>query len=306
MALTRLLLLAAGIAGAALMLWGYIGPRYLADFMPFLVLASAVAMVDIWRRLRGRSRRAPIGVSAVIAVVALFTIAANVGMAITPNEEWDTTQVVNYVAAQEAVSNLTGHPLQSNVSSRGRPPGLRGRRTSCSWWATATASTSRQARTIRTVPSELFHRNTWLAVERGHKFQHTFRATFDQPSSGTPFLSLVSAGRNSVSVYALPTARHRLVRVLFTYSSPGHTLYSITPYVAPVRSTTSKSSPIPRNTKYWCPWTGTWYLTGTLVTSDPIVADIQHASAGGQPPALTVTNVTGSTPQPTICRSLVG
>ena len=46
-------------AGAALLLWGYIAPRYLADFVPFLVLASAVAMADIWRRMEGRSRRAP-------------------------------------------------------------------------------------------------------------------------------------------------------------------------------------------------------------------------------------------------------
>ncbi len=53
---TRLLLLAAGSAGAALMLWGYIAPRYLGDFVPFLVLASAVAMADIFRRLEGRKR----------------------------------------------------------------------------------------------------------------------------------------------------------------------------------------------------------------------------------------------------------
>jgi hypothetical protein len=39
---TRLLLLAAGSAGAALMLWGYIAPRYLGDFVPFFALASYV------------------------------------------------------------------------------------------------------------------------------------------------------------------------------------------------------------------------------------------------------------------------
>ena len=55
---TRLLLLAAGSAGAALMLWGYIAPRYLGDFVPFLVLASAVAVADIFRRLEGRRRLA--------------------------------------------------------------------------------------------------------------------------------------------------------------------------------------------------------------------------------------------------------
>ena len=47
-----------------------------------------------------------------IGVLAVFSIAANVGMAITPNEEWDTTQVLHYVEAQKAVSDVTGHPLE--------------------------------------------------------------------------------------------------------------------------------------------------------------------------------------------------
>ena len=112
---TRLLLLAAGSAGAALLLWGYIAPRYLGDFVPFLVLASAVAMADIFRRLEGRKRSLRVGAVAVIAVVALFSIAANIGMAITPNEEWNTTQVLHYVEAQKTVSDFTGHPLSADV-----------------------------------------------------------------------------------------------------------------------------------------------------------------------------------------------
>ena len=55
-ALTRVLLVAGLIAGAALFIWGYIAPRYLADFVPLLALASGVAVVDVWRRLEGRSR----------------------------------------------------------------------------------------------------------------------------------------------------------------------------------------------------------------------------------------------------------
>ena len=112
---TRLLLLASGSAGAALLLWGYIAPRYLGDFVPFLVLASAVAVADIFRRLETRTRRVRVGSLVTIGVVALFSITANVGMAIAPNEEWDTTQVLNYVQAQKTVSDLTGHPLESEV-----------------------------------------------------------------------------------------------------------------------------------------------------------------------------------------------
>ena len=83
---TRLLLLAAGSAGAALMLWGYIAPRYLGDFVPFLVLASAVAMADIFRRLEGRQAVGAGRGGRRHRVVALFSIVANIGMAIVPNE----------------------------------------------------------------------------------------------------------------------------------------------------------------------------------------------------------------------------
>ena len=82
---------------------------------PFLVLASAVAMADIFRRLESGARSVRVGAVGVIAVVALFSITANIGMAIVPNEEWDTTQVLNYVQAQKTVSDLTGHPLESHV-----------------------------------------------------------------------------------------------------------------------------------------------------------------------------------------------
>ncbi len=107
-----ILLLAAGGAAAALLLWGYIAPRYLGDFMPILVLASAVGIADIFRRLEGRQRSIRLGATGLIAVVAVFSIVANIGIAVVPNEEWDTTQLLSYVQAQKTLSDWTGHPLE--------------------------------------------------------------------------------------------------------------------------------------------------------------------------------------------------
>ena len=118
LALARIPLLAAAIAGVALFVWGYIAPRYLADFVPFLVLASAVAMADIWRRLAGAHRPARMATAVAIGVVGLFTITANVGMALTPNEEWDQAEARHYVAVQKAVSDVTGHPIDAHVQQR--------------------------------------------------------------------------------------------------------------------------------------------------------------------------------------------
>ena len=113
MARTRILLIASAVAGTALFIWGYIAPRYLADFMPFLVLASAVAMVDIWRRLEGKKLSARYATLVGICLVALFTAVANFGIAVIPSEEWNTTQVLNYVQTQKTFT--TPAALRSQV-----------------------------------------------------------------------------------------------------------------------------------------------------------------------------------------------
>ena len=158
------------------MLWGYIGPRYLGDFVPFLVLASAVGLADIFRRLDGRRRRVRVAAVAVIAALALFSIAANIGMAIVPNEEWNTTQLVNYVQAQKTVSDLTGHPLQARVvRGNALPP-----------WGPAgelyvvgncSGLYISNGENYSTVPSQQYQRTTWMPVELGQPFEHTFQMT---------------------------------------------------------------------------------------------------------------------------------
>lgn len=170
---TRLLLLAAGAAGAALMLWGYIAPRYVGDFVPFLVLASAVAAADIFRRLEQRHRSIKLGVLVTLSIAALFCIVANIGMAIVPNEEWNTTQVLNYVNTQHALSDLTGHPLQSHVVQGDFLPA----------WGPAgqlyvigncTGLYVSNGENYSTVPSEQYQRTTWMTVQLGPAALHNF------------------------------------------------------------------------------------------------------------------------------------
>jgi hypothetical protein len=56
--LARLILVTAVAGTAGVVVWGYISQRYIADFMPFFIIASAVGMIEVWRLLEGRSRRA--------------------------------------------------------------------------------------------------------------------------------------------------------------------------------------------------------------------------------------------------------
>jgi hypothetical protein len=212
---TRLLLLAAGSAGAALMLWGYIAPRYLGDFVPFLALASAVAMADIFRRLDGRERAVKVGAVAAITVAAMLGIIANIGMAVVPNEEWSTAQVHSFVQAQKAVSDIIGHPLQSRV--------LRG--DSLPVWAPAgqlyvagncTGLYISNGERFYTVPSEQYLRSTWMTVELGPTAEHTFSLRVGNVR-GPETVRLLSAGPDTVEVTAQPIPVGH--RVLLTFNN---------------------------------------------------------------------------------------
>ena len=47
----RILLLASAASGAAIFIWGYLANRYLADFLPFLVIGATLGLVDVWRQM---------------------------------------------------------------------------------------------------------------------------------------------------------------------------------------------------------------------------------------------------------------
>jgi hypothetical protein len=98
------------------MIFGWVLERFVGDFMPLLILASSIGTVDIWSRLQGKRRylRAIVA-PAVIGILALFGLLANVGFAITPTPGWTRVQADDYVEVQQALSNVTGHPLSRDV-----------------------------------------------------------------------------------------------------------------------------------------------------------------------------------------------
>jgi len=302
-ALTRLLLLAAGSAGAALMLWGYIAPRYLGDFVPFLVLASAVAMADIFRRLESQSRSRRVGAVGVISILALFGIAANFGMAVVPvADEWDTTQVLNYVQTQKTLSDITGHPLNSNVV-RGDslptwgPAGQLADVGNCSGLYISNGEN------YATVPSSQFTRATWMTVQLGTPFQHAFRVTPRQvTSSETQSVTLVDAGGVAFTVKATPTDGHQVVMTLGFYGpnarsvsrrfiEPAGTTHDLLVTTDPVKHQFAASlDGVPR-------------VSGTFTTHGPIHTDVSAPPGDPSPRILTVTST--PLPPPTICQQLI-
>jgi len=111
----RLLLVSAAVAAGPVMIFGWIYERFVAEFMPLLVLSSALGMVAIWRWMEMRSRTGRIWVVAAIGVLGAFGVWSNMGYAVMPDVNWTHTQLTNYLGVQRSVSDVTGHPLDHYV-----------------------------------------------------------------------------------------------------------------------------------------------------------------------------------------------
>jgi len=195
--LVRIPVLAGLLGCAGVVVWGYLAPRYLADFMPFFIIASAVGLTDIWRRVDlrfGDQRRTPRRVLlGSVAVLGVFGIVANLGLASTPNDEWSTTQSLGYVQMQKSISDSTGQPLVGNIL-RGSvlPP-----------WAPADkvfivnncrALYVSNGMNYSNAPKQVFEHATWMPVQQGTGIVYDvtleFRAPADQIVGKVPILAI--------------------------------------------------------------------------------------------------------------------
>ena len=98
-------LLAGGAAAAVgVLLYGFICTRYLADFLPLVLLAATIGAVGGLRRLDQASATARrVGVVA-MTLAASLSVAINCGIAAAPTEHWSQTQLAHLVIAQRDLS----------------------------------------------------------------------------------------------------------------------------------------------------------------------------------------------------------
>ncbi len=199
-ALLRIPLLVAIGATLVDFLLGYIAPRYLADFMPFLILGSAIGMIELWRHLADRGNWARYAAVAVVAVLAAFGFFVNAGIASSPVGEWSTTQAANYVRMIQSTSNSTDHSLATQVERGSTLP----------YWAPQNEvfvagncgglylSTGLS---YATVPTSQAEHTTWLPVEQGPGIVHVFDVTYRAPLSGLGAgTTLFTVGRDRILV----------------------------------------------------------------------------------------------------------
>ena len=201
----RLLLVAAAAATAGVLLFGYVAERYLADFLPFLVLASTIGLVDIWRRFDGRSRRARVLCVLAVSVLGVFGIWANLGAAITPSGLWTSTQANAFVAAQRS---LGGTPAVRTGATLPywAPAGTLFATSSCTGLYVSNGFD------FSNVPGQKLQHETWIPVERPAGTLHLLDVTWTGAvAAGAPAAVLATYGTTRLELEPTGNYRARLV-----------------------------------------------------------------------------------------------
>lgn len=185
----RIVILTAGAGTAGVLVWGYIANRYLTDFMPLLAVASAVGLIDLFRRIEHRARPRAWLASGVVILAALG-IFANVAVSSTPTDSiaWQGVRVQEYVRRQEAISRHTGNPISGNVVRVTALP---------SWAPADRLYVLDQCTALYISDGERYH--TWIPVDFGPGLRHTFDVTLNGPTAQTVTTTLVQVGHNLVS-----------------------------------------------------------------------------------------------------------
>jgi hypothetical protein len=157
-----------------------------------------------------------------------------------------------------------------------------------------------------TVPSQQFVRQTWMTVERGHGFVHTFRLTVDNPGTGrAETIPLVTAGESTITLDATPVPGSSSVRIAIRLTGQGPALQgrSFTFRSGSTRTVAVTTDPVKHQLGVSIGYANA--LSGKLLGGEPIASHVTPVPDPGGPPSVTAVDTTASSPQPTLCQSLI-
>ncbi len=295
--LIRILLVTTALATGTVLIFGWIGNRFSADFLPFLVLASAVGMVDVWRRMEGKGRRDRYFMIAAATVIGVFGIAANIGIASSYQPTLSSTQALHYVMFQKTISDVTGHPLAANIR-RGNtlpdsaPAGQLFVAGNCAalYIADGTASSE-------------FGPSNWHVVELGPGVRHTLDITFHGPvadtSSGVPLVTVGTKMGSTISVQPYGSDEVR-----FVLKGPFGSTMGL-----PMKIESSRTYPItivsdPYLHEMSVSSQQSVLLSGGLFGEAPILVHVESSKVGQPPLPITVAEASDPSQSKTLCQSL--
>ncbi|MGZ6977099.1 MAG: hypothetical protein ACXVJW_03250 [Acidimicrobiia bacterium] len=305
----RILLVASAASGAAIFIWGYLANRYLADFLPFLAIAATAGMVDVWRRWEHGSRRTHGLVLGAVALVGLFGIVANVGVAITPSEYWSSDQARRFVEAQQSMSDLTGHQLEHRVVQGARLP-PRAPADQIFIAGDCAGLYISNGEDLSPDPDRQFERGSWTPIERGRPYRNDLQLTFSRTAANlTEPIPVISSGHDRIVARVERLMGDGKLRIHFELTGEGKPIVGFS-YEVPVGTAVPVSVLTDPQVHRTVVTVGGEAIFATnradhgavVVHTGPVSAP--GATAGGAP-AVTVVHTNRNAPKPALCRSLL-
>lgn len=289
--LFRIPLLGAVAGTGGVLFYGYISQRYLGDFVPVLILAGAIGLVDVCRRLDGARRRTRVSVIAVGVVLAAFTAVANVGIAVqSAGVAWEGPAIHRYVERQKSLADALGTTL----------PVRRG----ASLPATAPADQLFVAGDcvglyIATGEKEF---PQWIAVERGSPSVHRFQIKYTGFRRGV--VPLMTLGNGPVKTLSLEHTHPRF-GTFVRFRVDGQPRETVSLYI-PIRVGRTHRVDVVTDLvagRIVVFWDGHRVFDDSLSAERPVVA-LSVDSGDGRPPS-PFTAAERPAPEPELCQSLV-
>ena len=297
--LTRIVLLAGAAGTAGVLLWGYISERYMADFMPFLIVASGIGLIEIWRRFEGRSIRRRATVLGIVTVVGLYCIVVNFALAVGPSEQMTQSQIQDYVATENALSLS---PIADSVQHGATLPdwapyGQLFMVGNCSGLYLSSGISEAN------VPGLQIDHYTWIPVEQSPSFSRQIWFTFNQANFTKP-VTLMTYG--AASLVLEPAGKGWFVVQLKNSGSSisWPSTYSVRKPISVLHEPFQlQVTTDPNLHQIVVLWFGTYFITHYIAGPGPAVVQTTPATSGGRAPQVTV----AEKPLPSsmsLCRSL--
>ena len=193
--LTRFILLGGAAGAGGVLLWGYISQRYIADLIPFFIIAASIGLVDLWRRLAKRSRPARALTAGGIGVVALYCVVANLAVSLFPVAQWTYGQTSHFIAAEDSLSigSLAANVEHGTSLPYWAPAGQVFAMNNCSGLYLSTGND------MQDVPGQQIEHYTWLPVRQSPSFTETIGITFNRSAKDfTKAVPLLTYGKSTL------------------------------------------------------------------------------------------------------------
>ena len=193
--LARFILLGGAAGAGGVLLWGYISQRYIADFIPFFIIAASIGLVDLWRRLAKRSRPARVLTAGGIGVLAIYCVVANLTVSLFPVAQWTVGQTDNFITAEKSLSfdSLAANVEHGASLPYWAPAGQVFAMNNCSGIYLSTGND------MKDVPGQQIEHYTWLPVRQNVSFTKTIGFTFNRSAKDfTKAVPLLTYGKSTL------------------------------------------------------------------------------------------------------------